>query len=213
MKYTSYKDLNAIGAALSLHSPSLIIQSHYRQAAVALVLQQSGTEPEILFIQRASSDQDPWSGQIAFPGGGMEVTDASLEQAAIRETREETDILLFGEANLGRLNDLQGRTNNREIDLVISCFVFRIDQQQVLSPNYEVAEAFWIPLSTVIDQANHFEYQTSYRAEPYPAIQLGPGMGGQDRVLWGLTFRFVQGFLDLVSPEYQKAPGLSDGTK
>jgi 8-oxo-dGTP pyrophosphatase MutT (NUDIX family) len=201
MKYTNYKDLNAIGAALSLHRPSLIIRSHCRQAAVALVLRQSGIEPEILFIQRASSDQDPWSGQVAFPGGGLEVADASLEQAAIRETREETDILLFSEANLGRLNDLQGRNNNREIDLVISCFVFRIDQEQELSPNYEVAEAFWIPLSTVIDQANRFEYQTGYRAEPYPAIRLGPGMERQDRVLWGLTFRFVQGFLDLVCPQ------------
>ncbi len=203
MKYTSYKDLTAIGTALSLHSPSLIIQRHSRRAAVALVLRQSGTEPEILFIQRANSDQDPWSGQVAFPGGGMDIADASLEHTAIRETREETDILIHSKANLGRLNDLQGRNNNREIDLVISCFVFRIDQDQVLSPNYEVAEAFWVPLSTVTDKSNYFEYQTNYRAEPYPAIQLGPGTVGQDRVLWGLTFRFVNGFLDLVFPEKQ----------
>ena len=45
-------------------------------------------QTEVLFIQRAERPGDPWSGQMAFPGGHREDSDISL-QAAMRETHEE----------------------------------------------------------------------------------------------------------------------------
>src|SRR5687768_2605338 len=64
-----------------------------RPAAVALVLRAVEMKGlELLFIRRAEYADDPWSGQVAFPGGRHESGDESLERTAIRETWEETGI-------------------------------------------------------------------------------------------------------------------------
>src|SRR5256714_4453421 len=83
-----------------------------RRAAVALIFH-AGEEglPELLFIKRAEYPGDPWSGQIAFPGGREEAGDTSLAQTAVREAREETGIDLEREGMfIGTLDDLRPRT-------------------------------------------------------------------------------------------------------
>ena len=199
MKYINSKDLDAIRGALITHTPQLISVSKQRQASVALILRDARKGTEVLFIQRATSELDPWSGQIAFPGGGKEVFDSSCLDAAIRETLEEIGVALTPQMKIGRLDDHQGRNNNRSLNLVISCFVFHIDERPELIPNYEVAEAFWVPLAYLLDPVKAFDYQTPFRSQAYPAIDLGPGEAGQSRILWGLTYRFVQNLLSILS--------------
>ena len=80
-----------------------------RLAAVAAILRVT-SEPELLFIKRAEVAHDPWSGHIAFPGGRMEVSDASLEATAVRETFEELAIDLHDGQILGRLDDIAPRS-------------------------------------------------------------------------------------------------------
>ena len=197
MTSTNFNHPVRIATAVAAYKPPLIQIVGQRQAAVALIMREIEDEAEILFIQRASSSSDPWSGQIAFPGGGMEQHDPSLTAAAIRETAEEVGVALTESQQRGRLDDIQGRNNNRSLNLVISCFVFSLESAAEidLQPNYEVAEAFWTPLSTLTDPAKAIDYVTSYRQQPFPAINLGCGSGGQERILWGLTYRFVHHFL------------------
>lgn len=159
------------------------------------MLRQSDHGIEILFIERAASDNDPWSGQTAFPGGGFEPSDRDLRAAAIRETVEETALQLTPRMQIGRLSDQQGSNRNRRLDLLISCFVFECVGDPELVPNYEVADAFWMPLATLTDENNAFEYQTRYREEPFPAVRLDA-----DRILWGLTWRFVAELLEILTP-------------
>ena len=69
--------------------------THERRAAVAVVLRRGpsdcGSGPpriELLLIRRAVNARDPWSGDVALPGGKVEAGETDLE-AAIRECKEE----------------------------------------------------------------------------------------------------------------------------
>ena len=59
-----------------------------RKAAVLLGLFEQEGEPTILFIRRSSTLR-AHSGEIAFPGGGVDQTDSSPIMAALREAQEE----------------------------------------------------------------------------------------------------------------------------
>ena len=62
------------------------------QAAVAAILRESEGKLELLLIRRSSRASDPWSGQMALPGGRRDPSDPSLRQTAIRETLEEVGL-------------------------------------------------------------------------------------------------------------------------
>ena len=49
-------------------------------------------DAEIMFIKRASRKRDPWSGDIALPGGRRDPEDANDCEAAVREVREEVGL-------------------------------------------------------------------------------------------------------------------------
>ena len=86
----------SLGARRALEAE---VEADVRKAAVALIFRAGADgSPELLFIKRAEYAGDPWSGQIAFPGGREESGDASLQETATRETREETGIDLAREA-------------------------------------------------------------------------------------------------------------------
>jgi len=176
------------------HQPEIDPRASPHRAEVALVLDGSAADhdPSIIFIQRSPSPDDPWSGQMAFPGGRREDSDLEAGDAARRETREEIGLELRPAQPVGRLGDLQGRHGGRSADLVISCFVYAVDTVPALKPNYEVSEIVQIPLSRLLDP----DLRTSVRYEAagdkmFPGIFLA-----QDdaRVIWGLTYRFLMQF-------------------
>jgi 8-oxo-dGTP pyrophosphatase MutT (NUDIX family) len=76
------------------------------RAAVVLVLRAGETQPEALFVVRATHERDPWSGHVALPGGREEQVDRDLMDTALRELREETGLGLGREEIVGRLDDL-----------------------------------------------------------------------------------------------------------
>ena len=64
-------NLTTIAAQLSGHSPVIQEPGQRGHAAVAMLIKQETTSPEVLFIIRAEHDRDPWSGNIGFPGGRL----------------------------------------------------------------------------------------------------------------------------------------------
>ena len=157
-----------------------------QRAAVAVVLREAATGLEILFIRRAEHPHDPWSGQMAFPGGRSEPGDADLMTTAIRETAEETGIDLAGEAEfLGALDEVRAMAQLRPMNLVIAPFVFRLRQSVdvILSP--EVRSVHWLPLDDLFGPQfrSMLDYSHGATTLQFPCLRL------ETVVIWGLTYR------------------------
>jgi 8-oxo-dGTP pyrophosphatase MutT (NUDIX family) len=81
-----------IEAALLSRPPARVAEAVSARAAVALILREGTNGLELLFIRRADHPQDPWSGQMAFPGGRAEPGEEDLKATAVRETAEEIGV-------------------------------------------------------------------------------------------------------------------------
>jgi len=185
--------LERVRRALTSHDPFVLPVEGMRRAAVAMVLAEAPEGPELLFIERARHPRDPWSGHMAFPGGRVDPDDAGGRAAAEREVSEEVGIELDGAERLGRLDDKRGNPATHA-SLVISAFVYRLDEPRDLSINHEVNDAFWFPLKGLLDPARHVQYTTGGELE-FPGILVGE----PDRhVVWGLTYSFLESFFTAV---------------
>ena len=132
----------------------------------------------VLLTQRAASLRDH-AGQISFPGGRIEVTDHSPEHAAMREAREEIGLPPELVEIVGRLDTYEVRTGYEVtpvIGMVSPPFELAIDMT-------EVAEAFEVPLSFVLDAANHERHSREIAGKPREFWVLP----WQDRYIWGAT--------------------------
>jgi 8-oxo-dGTP pyrophosphatase MutT (NUDIX family) len=181
---------------LAEHRPVLQSTAGRRQAAVAMVLRDVGPAPEVLFIERASHPDDPWSGHMAFPGGRVDPGDPDPRAAAERETLEEVGIALASAEPLGRLDDMSGHHAAGADSLLISAFVYAARGELSLAPNHEVREAFWFPLAELLEPVRFVERPVA-RSEifRFPGILVGQP---ERHVVWGLTYRFLESFFQIV---------------
>ncbi len=195
--------LDTIREAMRDHRAEVIEDPGAPRAAVAMVFREGPGATELLFIERAQREGDPWSGHMAFPGGRVEPVDPGTRAAALRETHEEVGLSLYQSEPLGRLDDQRGYRGGQQLSLVISPFLYHLEEEQQLRINHEVASALWVPLPRLLDTDNHVAYP--HRPGNFPGIQVGD----PDRhVVWGLTYRFLRIFFDLLGhslPERREA--------
>ena len=185
--------LCGIERILAGHEPDHPGCNSVTPAAVALILRQEPAGLQVLFIERAAHDNDPWSGNVGFPGGKIEKDDGSPRLAAERETLEEIGLDLRTAQYLGRLSDIAGA----HLPVKISCFVYGTGHAGPFRLSDEVRDVFWVPLEELRNPARHVEAAVRFdgRTLIRPAISLPqPGMP----VLWGITYRLVMEFLHLL---------------
>ena len=159
----------------------------FREAAVALVLAPAGDDLQLLFMRRATHEGDPWSGQISLPGGRYETHDASLFETAVRETREETALDLTAALYLGELDELRPRTPVLP-PIIVRPHVFVAPALPELQPNYEVAEAFWVPIRCLFDPARTRDTTVETRGLRMRVSAIDV----DGRIIWGMTERIVR---------------------
>ncbi|MBK5274920.1 MAG: CoA pyrophosphatase [Desulfuromonadales bacterium] len=161
-----------------------------------MILRELPGDLEILFIERATHSLDPWSGHLAFPGGKVEAGEQA-RQAAERETREEVGLDLDRERYLGRMSDIVGAN----LPVRVSCFAYGISTQGV-EPivNDEVHDVFWVRLSEICNTERHRTATVGFsgRSLEVPAIILPQP---DKPVLWGITYRLVMQFLNILYPD------------
>ena len=160
-----------------------------RQAAVAIVLRHHQGHPQVLFIQRAQKEGDPWSGHMAFPGGHRDPEDAGLREAAMRETLEEVGLDLGPASYLGALNHERAQPRGRVLDMLIA--------------PHEVAEVVWAPLPRLARNELHATEERPVLGQltVFNGYRLDGG-----HFVWGLTYRILKSFFTTLDPAWTGPP-------
>lgn len=158
-------------------------------AAVALILRERAGL-EVLLIERVEKEGDPWSGQIALPGGRMDPQDATPLDTVRRETMEEVSIDLDGCCRrLGRLPEMSP-VNVPE--LAVFPFVYSLRVQVEAKAGEEAQEAFWAPITSLRRSRTSAKVRVRGTDLEVPAFACG------GRTVWGLTFRILSALLEKV---------------
>jgi len=148
-----------------------------RPAAV-LIAVVDHPQPTVLLTQRAAHLHDH-AGQISFPGGKIDPTDASPLDAALREAWEEIGLAREFIDPIGYL-DLYGTGFGFRILPTVARvrpgFTLRISED-------EVDDAFEVPLAFLMNAANHQVHSKEFRGimRSYYAMPFA------DRYIWGAT--------------------------
>lgn len=168
------------------------------RASVALILREGRSGLQLLFIRRAEHPQDPWSGQMAFPGGRAEPGDADLRHTAQRETAEEIgfDLAESGEF-LGTLDEVRAMAGGRPLSLSIAPHVFRLHRPGELRLSDEVTSVHWLELDDLLSPAHRAVMDYVHQGS---TLQM-PCLRVDGLVIWGLTYRMFVGLGErLASP-------------
>ena len=158
-----------------------------RLAAVSVII--AGEErPNTLLIKRAEHSDDPWSGQIAFPGGKMGRGDGSAKETAIREAKEEVGVDLTKDAEFAGYF-VPFRTHTGDMDVIPA--VFLLLKEAKATPNREVSGYKWVPLDEFQNprSASTYRFSAPGSSRDMPAYAVG------DYVVWGLTHRIISSLL------------------
>ncbi len=185
--------LQALRHDLRHHAPHTYSGTQF--AAVAAIFREGRNGLELLIIERAQHERDPWSGHLAFPGGRASASDASLLQTAIRETREELGFDLQAcAALLGALDQLPARRSPTP-GLIIAPYAFELQREVDLRPDpREVSRAFWVELRPLVagERNTTVQFQHGRQRIRFPGYRIG------ERVLWGLTYQMLESILERV---------------
>ncbi|WP_425305091.1 CoA pyrophosphatase [Bradyrhizobium erythrophlei] len=135
-------------------------------------------EPTVLLTQRAAHLNDH-AGQISFPGGKIDPTDASPLDAALREAEEEVGLTREFIEPIGYL-DLYGTSFGFRILPTVA----RVRPGFKLRINHaEVDDAFEVPLAFLMNPVNHQLHSKEFRGmeRTYYAMPFA------ERYIWGAT--------------------------
>ncbi|WP_077106512.1 CoA pyrophosphatase [Agrobacterium sp. DSM 25558] len=149
-----------------------------KDAAVLVPVVDYGDEARVIFTQRTSTLRKH-SGQISFPGGGIDKEDRSPEDAALRETEEEIGLSRSYVETVGRLPDYISGTGFR-IKPVLS--VVKPGFDLTLNPT-EVDEVFEVPLSFLMNPTNHKRGSRIFQGRERFFYEMPYG----ERYIWGIT--------------------------
>lgn len=161
----------------------LIVRDGLRDAAVLIPVVDRDGEASVILTKRTDTLRSH-AGQVAFPGGRIDPTDPTPEFTALRETEEEIGLGQEFIEIVGRMPDYVSGSGFRIVpvlSIVQPGFVLTINRD-------EVDDAFEVPLSFLMDPANHNRESRVWqeRERFYYTMPFG------DRYIWGVTAGIIR---------------------
>ena len=176
--------VKSLEGAVANHRPVRIGWKHrFKQAAIAVVLRENPA-PEVLLVRRVTRKGDPWSGDLACPGGVAQPNDPTLLETAKRELLEETGMDASLNARYwGRLSIVPTRTHNRLAPMIVSPFCFGLLGNPGWQLSSELNKRIWLPLDFLADPRNRLVHKWEIGGFSFsvPCYQY------EGELLWGLT--------------------------
>ncbi|WP_135828870.1 NUDIX hydrolase [Halorussus halobius] len=171
------------------HVPREITGEDHDAAVLAAVVERGG-EYSLLFTKRADHlGEHP--GQMSFPGGSREPSDADLQATALREANEEIGLRPDEPDVVGRLDDI--RTTTR---YAVTPYVARVPDREYVPDEREVAEIAVLPLSGLLDPDN---YESERREHPEYGEAVVHFFHVDGYTVWGATARILVQLLELAT--------------
>ena len=179
-----------LDAGLSRRPRVALDQSDLVSAAVLVPITDRGG-PHLLFTKKTGSVPHH-KGQFSFPGGIVDVRDASRVETALREAWEEIHLPAEAVEVLGLLDDTPTRATNFIITPVVG--IVR-DPVEFRPDGREIERVLEVPLQTLRDPSIFRTEIWERNGEPHPVLFY---QVSADDVVWGATARILSQFLALL---------------
>lgn len=160
------------------------------RAAVLVPLIDPTGEPHLLLTKRSELVPNH-PGQMSFPGGRREPSDASLTDTAIREANEEVGVPTTAVEPIGQLDEI--RTTS---EFVVTPIVGAIPDRPYEPTDDEVAEVAVLPLEAFLDPDC---YEREWKRTPAGGQRPIHYFRVDGYVVWGATGSLVTQLLELTT--------------
>ncbi|WP_336708758.1 NUDIX hydrolase [Oerskovia sp. USHLN155] len=148
---------------------------------------------DVLLLARASTlSHHP--GQVSFPGGRLDDTDADLVDAALREAVEETGLDRDGVEVLGSLSPLPLPVSNHLVTPVLGWWARPTPVAVVDSA--ESAHVFRVPVADLTDPANRRTAVVRRGRDTHKSPSFLVSAEGREHLVWGFTGAILDALLD-----------------
>lgn len=162
-----------------------------RTGAVLMLFGEGPNGPDLLLTERAH-DMRSHPGQISFPGGAVDATDASATAAALREANEEVGLDPAGVDVLATLPELWLPPSNFAVTPVLAWW--REESPVAVMDPAEVHAVLRVPIAELLDPTYRVTV-THPRGFTSPGFLVGPE---HELILWGFTAGLINKLFDYV---------------
>jgi 8-oxo-dGTP pyrophosphatase MutT (NUDIX family) len=165
--------------------------SNARKGAVLMLFGEGPQGPDVLLTERAHGMRSH-PGQVSFPGGSIDDTDASPTAAALREAEEETGLDPAGVEVFGTLPELWLPPSNFAVTTVLGWWKDP-SPVDVVDPG-EVHSVLRVPIEELLDPQHRVTvvHPLGYSS---PGFLIGDS---KDLILWGFTAGLISKLFDHV---------------
>ena len=156
-------------------------------AVVAMIFQSSNSTLKLCLGRRTAVQGDPWSGDLAFPGGKPTADDLTLHRTAARETFEEVGLSLPAECLIGDLGQMHALGPRKPVPTIPIIYLLK-KAPPPFRLNHELVDAEWVSLPELWDAANWVRFTYPPNGQDYAAVRA------MNHYLWGFSLRVLHEF-------------------